>query len=180
MGGGAFIWLKTGPKRPKSAKQAETGLASLRKIVTIGPSEQKLPASAEGHSEVVKPGFLPDMANSRGISRYCKLDHNVCWETGAVCCKAMRGKVEPSIWFSFYTIIYEKSAVDRCFGRDLLMKIPCQYLTPSMSRMNRVGIAAPRNEVCTSWRWFRIVPSSDKHGCIENLFVKYQPFTVAH
>jgi hypothetical protein len=32
MGGEAFGWLKTGPAGAESAKQAETGLASLRKI----------------------------------------------------------------------------------------------------------------------------------------------------
>jgi hypothetical protein len=38
MGGGTFIWLKTGRGAPESAKQAEIGVAGLRKIVTIGPS----------------------------------------------------------------------------------------------------------------------------------------------
>ena len=37
MGGGTFIWLKTGRGAPESAKQAEIGVAGLRKIVTIGP-----------------------------------------------------------------------------------------------------------------------------------------------
>jgi hypothetical protein len=32
MGGGAFVWLKTGPDGRKSAKQAEIGVANLRKI----------------------------------------------------------------------------------------------------------------------------------------------------
>jgi hypothetical protein len=123
MGGGAFIWLKTGRKRPKSAKQAETGLASLRKILWIGLRGPKIAGRGrEGHSEVVWAGFPPDMANPWGISCYCQLDHNVCWETGALSCKEMQGKVELSICFSFYTMIYAKSAVDRCFGRDVLTK----------------------------------------------------------
>jgi hypothetical protein len=36
MGGGAFILLKAGRNRPESAKQAESGLAGLWKILGIG------------------------------------------------------------------------------------------------------------------------------------------------
>jgi hypothetical protein len=36
MGGGAFILLKTGRYRPESAKQAESRLAILLKILRIG------------------------------------------------------------------------------------------------------------------------------------------------
>jgi hypothetical protein len=35
MGGGTFVSLKTGPSGRKSPKQAETGLASLRKVLWI-------------------------------------------------------------------------------------------------------------------------------------------------
>jgi hypothetical protein len=124
MGGGAFIRLKTGQKRPESAKQAEIGLANLHKILWIGLRGDENRRAKPGRTfRSCMGGLPPDMANSWGISRYCKLDHNVCWETGAVCCKAIQGKVEPSIGFSFNTMIYAKSAVDRCFGRDVLTKI---------------------------------------------------------
>jgi hypothetical protein len=36
MGGRAFILLKAGRNRPESAKQAESGLADLWKILGIG------------------------------------------------------------------------------------------------------------------------------------------------
>jgi len=37
MGGGTFLWLKTGRGAPESAKQAEIGLAGLQTILSISP-----------------------------------------------------------------------------------------------------------------------------------------------
>jgi hypothetical protein len=48
MSGGAFIPLKAGRTWPESSKQAEIGLAVLRKILRIGPLQgaKKPPAEA--------------------------------------------------------------------------------------------------------------------------------------
>jgi hypothetical protein len=44
MGGGAFIWLKEARIGPKSAKQAETGLAIFVKILAIARPWASKPA----------------------------------------------------------------------------------------------------------------------------------------
>ena len=57
MGGGTFILLKTGRYRPKSAKQAESRLAILLKILRIWRSRKGVPDSSrlrrKGHAVVV-------------------------------------------------------------------------------------------------------------------------------
>jgi hypothetical protein len=71
MGGGAFFLLKTGSRRPESAKQAEIHLAILLKIVQIAGFW------AENHSQKVEPTCIgctaptsADMANPAGTSRF--------------------------------------------------------------------------------------------------------------
>ena len=59
MGGGAFILLKAGRNRPESAKQAESGLAGLWKILGIGgmgmPFLPGLELAGQFYADVVWP-----------------------------------------------------------------------------------------------------------------------------
>ena len=124
MGGGAFIWLKTGRGSPESAKQAEIGVASLLKIVAIGPSRGREPPikGRKGQSEVVGRLFR-EIWLTRGESRgSVTMGHTVCRETDAVSCREMQDKVETSIGLSLSTLIYVKNAVVRCSDRDEIIR----------------------------------------------------------
>jgi hypothetical protein len=187
MDGGAFVWLKTGQGRPESAKQAEIGLASLSKILWIGGrgvENRRAMAGKDAH-KLCRLVFrwiwlihVESRANVSWITMFAgKLAHYPARKCRGFR-KEMQAKVEISIGISFYTEIYAKSAVDQCFGRDVLTKnlantsnVRCPGPTDSALR--------PRNEICPSWKWFRIVPSSDKHGSIRTI-TKILTNTVAH
>jgi hypothetical protein len=73
MGGVAFTLLKTGRRRPKSAKQVEIRLANLPKILGIAAREAEIfsPGMRKACDYCATYGkFPPNMANSPGMARF--------------------------------------------------------------------------------------------------------------
>jgi len=83
MGGGAFILLKGGCPRPKSAKLAEPCLAILPKILGIWD----LGARPEKIAWIEFATIHSDMANLPRNRLQCYLDHRAGHEMGAVYCE---------------------------------------------------------------------------------------------
>jgi hypothetical protein len=71
MGGGAFLLLKVGRLRPESTKQAEIGLADLRRILRIPDLNQSpLRGGEKNVRGLCGPRFPPGMANLSRILRF--------------------------------------------------------------------------------------------------------------
>lgn len=112
MGGLAFDLLKTGRSGPESAKQAETRLADLLKILRIAWSRApgRLAMAQEDTLKLYLRRFRPNLANSGGIASFCYPDHSFCAGTGAVFHTGMQVENHNSISADFYTSNYAKAA----------------------------------------------------------------------
>jgi hypothetical protein len=97
MGGGAFILLKGGRSRPKSAKQVEIRLAILLKILQIARSGDRVLSRA---GQLVRRCICGDFRRIWLISLndvFCYLDHSFSSEIGSESCEEMQGKDDKSI-----------------------------------------------------------------------------------
>jgi hypothetical protein len=155
MGGGAFILLKAGRYWPESAKQAETRLAILLKILQIARSGGR---TVLAMLESTCGGCV--CADFRWVwlicrnSLFCYPDHSFSAEIAAVSCKGMQGKDNASIGFRIYTLNYIRTISFH------LEYISCLRDRPKILGWVRVWqskntAAFPVERACTSRRWFR-------------------------
>jgi hypothetical protein len=106
MGEAAFILLKGRRAGPESAKHVEISLANLLKILAIPAAGRKTAGQDRGrHVEVVSAHFRWIWLMVRNLA-LCELDHNVCCATEAVSCTKMQEKVDATIGFDLYSLIY--------------------------------------------------------------------------
>lgn len=170
--------LLFGLKPGKGGRKARNRLKSVSPVclkfygsAVVGP---KPPGDGrEGHSEVVRAVFRwkwlihgESRANVSWITMFAGKPAHYPARKCRGSCKEMQGKVEISIGISFYTEIYAKSAVDQCFGRDVRKPRP---ILQTFDAPGRTDSALRPSEICPSWKWFRIVPYSDKHGSTGNI-----------
>jgi hypothetical protein len=89
MGGETFILLKAGLLGPKSANQAENGLAVLPAILWIARLEERSAVKAEG---IPVADFYGTWL-IRKIDRFCYLDHGFSSKIGTISRRGKGGKL---------------------------------------------------------------------------------------
>jgi len=118
MGAGTFILLKAGLLGPKSANQAEDGLAVLPAILWIARLEER---SAAAKAEGIPVADFYATWLIRKIDRFCYLDHSFNGKIGATCPRGRQGKDDTCIHIESYTTYYHKLSI---YSSGYLVLIP--------------------------------------------------------
>ena len=118
MGGAAFILLKAGLSGPKTAKQAEIGVAGLLKILAIclRRGQTSLAMGAKYVQWLCWRDFRWIWLICRDDG-FCYLNHSFSREIGAVCCKEMQDKDQTSIDAERHRNDYIKASDLSCVRR---------------------------------------------------------------
>ena len=111
MGDGTFILLKAGLLGPKSANQAEDGLAVLPAILWIARLEER---SAAAKAEGIPVADFYGTWLIRKIDRFCYLDHSFNGKIGATSLGEGMKKGDTCIHIGNYTTCYHRRSIYSC------------------------------------------------------------------